>query len=239
MPDTIVNRWNDVVLAALEIGTNEKPLRLGPPQVSRLLAMIYTAAFQAWAPYSDTATPPLPGGPNRRPANDRTLANKEVAISHAIYRTSLNLMPHPSLKALLDAQMTALDLEIGNAGTNGNSPEAIGNNAAKLVIQSRANDGSNQAGTMPGSPSPPSGGQPEPYADYSGYQPVNAPALAFGATARRHIVDPARWQPLSYIDPGDGVVATPKFITPFWGQVTPFALTSGDQFRPSPPEVLH
>src|SRR5262249_46872380 len=43
-------------------------------------------------------------------------------------------------------------------------------------------------------------------------------------------------------DPGDWQPTPPAFnpipATPWWPQVTPFALTSGDQFRPGPPPAL-
>jgi len=42
--------------------------------------------------------------------------------------------------------------------------------------------------------------------------------------------DPNHWQPLRA---ADGTVQ--KFLSPFWGKVTPFALKSADQFRPGPP----
>ena len=230
-PDTIVNKWTDTILVSLEIGTNTSALQLGPPMVARLLAMTYTAAFQAWAPYSDTATPFLPGGAARRPVAQRTLANKNVAISYAIYRTATALFNDLRIRALLDARMTELGLSITDTTTAGSSAVAIGNNAAQMVLASRAADNSNQNGTMPGSTTP-----GKPYGDFTGYVPVNPAALAFGDTHRRHVVDPGRWQPLSYINPNDGTVVTPGFIAPHWGQVTPFALTSADQFRPTPPE---
>lgn len=231
-PDTIINKWNDTILLSLEIGTNTPALQLGPPMVARLLAMTYSAAFQAWAPFSDTATPYLPGGPARRPAAQRTTANKNVAISYAIYRVTHALFNDARIRTLLDAQMATLGYSTADTTTVGNTPSAIGNNAAQMVMAARAADKSNQDGTMPGSATP-----GKPYGDYSGYAPVNPPALAFGDTHRRHVVDPGRWQPLSYINPNDGTVATPGFIAPHWGQVTPFALTSGDQFRPTPPEL--
>lgn len=49
-PHSIIKGWSDVILRSLEIATGEPTLRLGPPMVARLLAMVYTAAFQAWAP---------------------------------------------------------------------------------------------------------------------------------------------------------------------------------------------
>ncbi len=68
-----------------------------------------------------------------------------------------------------------------------------------------------------------------PYSDYTGYEPVNPPQ-------GEEIVDPNRWQPLlqPLRDP-DGTVQ--QFLTPQWGEVIPFGLESGDQFRPpAPPE---
>lgn len=230
-PDTILNKWNDTILLSLEIGTNNPALQLGPPMVARLLAMTYSAAYQAWAPYNDTATAYIPGGPARRPAAQRTTANKTVAISYAIYRVATALFNDPRIHALLDAEMAGLGLSPSDTTTSGNTPVAIGNSAAAAIIAARAADKSNQDGSMPGSTTP-----GKPYGDFSNYTPVNAPALAFGDTNRRHIADPGRWQPLSYINPQNGSVVTPAFIAPHWGQVTPFAMTSGDQFRPAPPE---
>jgi PAP2 superfamily len=55
------------------------------------------------------------------------------------------------------------------------------------------------------------------YADYTGYQPVN--------TVDR-VTDPTRWQPLRF-----STGATPGFMAPHWGNVTPFALSSGSALR--------
>jgi len=78
------------------------------------------------------------------------------------------------------------------------------------VLELRHSDGSNQLGSPP-------------YSDTSGYQPVNTPD---------EIVDPNRWQPLRVSD-GHGGTVVQRYITPHWGGVTPFALTSGAQFRPT------
>lgn len=230
-PASIVKEWNDTILRCLEIATGEPALRLGPPMVARLLAMVYTAAFQAWAPYSATATAPVPGGPPRRPAAQRTEKNKRIAISYAIYRTALDLMPDARIKALLDAQMAALGLDISVTDAVGTDPDEIGNGAAKAVLAARANDGANQAGTDAGTVNP-----PQPYGDTTGYAPVNRATLVAAPTPRDTIVDVARWQPLSYADPNTGSAATPSFIAPHWKKVTPFALATADQFRPTPPE---
>jgi hypothetical protein len=44
------------------------------------------------------------------------------------------------------------------------------------------------------------------------------------------VLDVNHWQPLEYFD-ASGAFVTPKYVAPFWNQVSPFALTSGDQFR--------
>ena len=50
-----------------------------------------------------------------------------------------------------------------------------------------------------------------------------------GPRGRRH-----RWQPIPFSDEQGGTIS-PGFLTPLWGQVRPFVLTRGDQFRPPPP----
>ncbi|MEU6160726.1 vanadium-dependent haloperoxidase [Streptomyces sp. NPDC047130] len=47
---------------------------------------------------------------------------------------------------------------------------------------------------------------------------------------------PGAWRPTSYPDMADpGCTQDSQAVTPFWGQVRPFALTSGAQFRPATP----
>jgi hypothetical protein len=49
--------------------------------------------------------------------------------------------------------------------------------------------------------------------------------------ARAEPSDPNRWQPLTYVN-STGDLMAQRFIGAQWSQVTPFALTSGDEFRP-------
>ena len=89
------------------------------------------------------------------------------------------------------------------------------------MLAARINDGSNQTGHLT-----PSG---TPYADYTGYVPVNAPSIVPVNPAT--IVDVNRWQPLRYVD-ATGTMVTQSYLAPFWGMVRPFSLRSGDYFRP-------
>jgi hypothetical protein len=118
----------------------------------------------------------------------------------------------PAEKPDFDARMIAQGYDPNNTSTDWTTPEGIGNNMAAALIAYRATDGSNQANA---------------YADTTGYTTPNT------ATT---IIDPNKWQPQTFILPG-GTTRTPGFLTPQWGQITPFALPSGDYFRPEPPAV--
>src|SRR4029453_16168727 len=90
------------------------------------------------------------------------------------------------------------------------APPGVGNQAAAAVLAFRATDGSNQAGG---------------YADTTGYVPVNTPD---------QVNDPFRWQPLRH-PTTSGATVVQKYLTPHWQEVTPFALTSPNQFLPPGP----
>src|SRR5262249_26970104 len=80
--------WLDIALEA----TAREHERNGPrPTVgSRMLAIIVTAIYDAWAAYDDTAIGTQLGGRLRRPRSERTDVNKEIAIAYASYRAMLN-----------------------------------------------------------------------------------------------------------------------------------------------------
>jgi hypothetical protein len=203
--DNVVLRWDEQTLAAI------RALKTGPPINARALAIVHTAMYDAWAAYDATAVPTLPAGWARRPAAERTLAYKSMAISFAAYRALLGV--YPAKAADFTAFMTALGYDPTDTTTDPASPAGVGNQAAAAVLAFRANDGSNQAGG---------------YADTSGYVPVNTPD---------QVNDVFHWQPLRVPD-GNGGFVVQKFMTPHWRSVTPFALTSPDQFLPPGPTRL-
>jgi hypothetical protein len=203
--DNVVLRWDEQTLAAI------RGLKTGPPINARALAIVHTAMFDAWAAYDATAVPTLPAGWARRPAAERTLAYKSMAISFAAYRALLGV--YPAKAADFTAFMTALGYDPNDTTTDPASPAGVGNQAAAAVLAFRANDGSNQAGG---------------YADTSGYVPVNTPD---------QVNDVFHWQPLRVPD-GNGGFVVQKFMTPHWRSVTPFALTSPDQFLTPGPTRL-
>jgi hypothetical protein len=176
--------------------------------VARMLAIVHTAMYDAWAAYDARAIGTRLGGSLRRPAKERTLENKRKAMSYAAYRALLDLFP--AQKASFDKIMSDLHYDLLDAST----AAGVGNAAAAALIEYRHNDGSNQLGNLDATGIP--------YGDY-------APKYVYTNTVDK-LNDPTRWQPLRFKNAaGDVVVQT--FVAPHWYRVTPFAMTSGSQFR--------
>jgi hypothetical protein len=185
-------------------------VRSNPVVTARALAVTHTAMYDAWAAYDRKAIGARTGSSLRRPRAERTLANKRVAVSYAAYRALVDLFPSQK-SGLFDPLLVDLGLDPANDSTDPATPAGVGNAAAAAMLAFCHGDGSNQLGDLNGGP---------PYSDYTGYQPVNSPD---------QLVDPNRWQPL----------ATPTgaqtFLAPHWGNVIPFALSSGDELQPRAP----
>ncbi|RPJ74393.1 MAG: haloperoxidase, partial [Alphaproteobacteria bacterium] len=190
-----------------------------PTIISRTLAIWATSMYDAWAAYDDKAVGTRFGAKLRRPRKEHTLENKNKAISYASYEALVFV--YPESKEWLDEQMTKLGFDPKIISSNSKTPEGIGHLVAQALIEYRKNDGANQLANE-------TGGEKEPYSDYTFYQPVNTPDK---------IIDPDRWQPITFnLDNGKKI--TPGFLTPHWYRVKPFLLTSSDQFRPGPPPNL-
>ena len=93
-PTTPSSSWNEQLLESIRAN----PSRTGPTVSARAIGVLHTAIYDAWAAYDAVAVDTrqrLSADPTpRRPAAERTLANKEKAISYAAYRVLLNLFPH-------------------------------------------------------------------------------------------------------------------------------------------------
>ena len=117
--------------------------------------------------------------------------------------------------------MAQLGYDINDTSLNITEPSGIGNVACTAVLDFRHSDGSNQLGNMTASG--------VPYADYTDYIAVNKPSTV-PVSDFSTVIDPNRWQPLTYFN---GVkVVTPVFVGAQWYKVTPFAMTSNDEFLP-------
>ena len=60
---------------------------------TRAVAIVHTCIYDAWAAYDEHAVGTQLRGALRRPASERTLANKERAISYAAYRALVDVLP--------------------------------------------------------------------------------------------------------------------------------------------------
>ena len=214
--ENVAYKWGEIALIATANDTEKFKPR--PTITSRFLGLIFTSVFDAWSRYDEKATPVYLKKVVRRPAKEQTLKNKEIATSFAAYRTLCEY--YYSDKELFSEQMKSLGYDPTNKSLDPNTPEGIGNLAAKYIIEARKNDGANQYGEED------SNGIP--YFDYSNYQPVNSVDKN---------VNPNKWQP-KYFSDGKGGKFAPSCLTPYWDKVKPIALKSSDQFRPEPPPMI-
>jgi hypothetical protein len=176
----------------------------GPPIVARALAITHTCMFDAWAAYNNKASGTQLKDHLRRPVNEHTDENKAKAMSYAAHKCLSDLFP--TQISSFNKLMSSLGYSLDNS-TDINSPVGIGNTAAAAVLEFRHKDGSNQLGDL---------NNGAPYSDYTGYTSVNTSSS---------INDPNHWQPLS-INGHDQ-----SYIAPHWGNVKPYALKSGSQYR--------
>jgi hypothetical protein len=256
--DDAVVLWNDQLLDVIRA----YPKETGPTITARALGVLHTATYDAWAAYDPTAKVTRPDGPAQQQAN--TLANKKEAISYAAYRVLIDLFPPDSFPSTGVYQTPDVLLRTINPPPNqpydpnnttlaspndtAAAPAAVGNLAAKAVLDYRHNDGSNQLGNDS------KGTLGVPYSDTTGYKPVND---------WNKVTDPWRWQPLCVLTAdgvaaksppirdssasscADGTETTPshyalqKALTPQWGNVIPFSaglMSTLPYLVPGPPK---
>jgi PAP2 superfamily len=213
LPSNVVIQWNQAALQGV------RDSKLGPPMVARALAIVHTCIYDAWAAYDKRALGTQLGSSLRQPERERTLANKNEAISFAAYRASVDLFPIDE-KQVFRPLMNTLGYDPDDTSINTHTSTGIGNLACDAVLEFRHHDGSNQLGDLSASG--------VPYSDYTGYTPVNP--LSPVPTDPALVADPNRWQPLEYFDATNPWV-TQSFVGAQWYQVVPFALRSPDEFR--------
>ena len=217
--DSVARVWDEQLLHAISIDTAR------PTVHARNLFHLSAAMYDAWAAYDSTASPYVHH--EKLGAIDVEAARRE-AISYAAF----DVIKHRfvfgpaaggpgAFQTLVDirGQMTSLGYDPDFTSTVGNSPAALGNRVAQSVIQYGLADGSNEINR---------------YATPAGqFVPTNPP-ITFdlpGTTMN----DPNRWQPLHFLGNRIDQFGTPilestqRHLTPFWGAVTPFAMTSADR----------
>ncbi|MDZ4152835.1 DUF6851 domain-containing protein, partial [Methylicorpusculum sp.] len=126
--------WNNIALDAIR-AVGKLPFsspdreRGGPPQVARSIGIIYTTVYDAWAAYDDIAKTTHSPTP-RRPAAQRTDANRRKAVSQAAYRAIVDQFPptiyaepfRSEYESALNNKLISEGITVGDANTNTNNP---------------------------------------------------------------------------------------------------------------------
>lgn len=214
---SLAYQWAEIALKATANDTERFSPR--PTITSRYLALVFISMYDAWSRFDTNASAVYLQSVEKKSASERTLRNKETAVSFAAYRTLNEYFLSDSL--MFREFMIKSGFDPGNVSMDPATPEGIGNRAAKAVIEARRFDGANQYGDVEGSDG-------RSYYDYSHYQCVNT---------ADECLDINRWQP-KYFSDGKGGKYAPGCLTPFWNAVKPVALKSADQFRPGPPPLV-
>jgi hypothetical protein len=231
---SVVVMWNEAMLAAIR---NGGPM---PTIVARKQFLVHMAMYDAWALHDGSATPVVLAPALRRPLYERTEANKEAAVSHAAYHALVRLFPDYETKShAFRRLLQALGYPPATSGDS-TTPAGIGELAARRVIESRTNDGSNAmymfadmtSATYPqryvpvnsADPRSPRFVQGDSF-DLNRWQPLRVPTGAVRDSIGYPVLDTARSR----------TFRDQRYLTPHWGSVVPFALSAGNQFRPPPP----
>ncbi|MCC7375421.1 MAG: vanadium-dependent haloperoxidase [Verrucomicrobiales bacterium] len=224
-PNVVVG-WNVVALRAIEQGPPE------PTITAWRLHVLSAAMYDAWAVYDSAAMGYRQGSRLRRPSAEQTPESKRRAVSYAAHRALVAMFPFR--RQIFDARLEALGLP-PSFSTNATSPEGLGNLCADAVLEFRRQDGSNaeQGFAEITSDRYPTLYRPRDAGDTlapNHWQPLRVPNGRMLDSQRHWIHEDNR--PLTY--------SVQRFLTPHWGAVVPFALTTPDQFRPPhPPRKGH
>lgn len=224
-PQTVVVQWDSAAIQGV------RDAKMGAPEAARALAITHTCMYDAWAPYVERAVGTQLSGALRRPANERTEANKERAISYAAYRALVDVLPGDT-ESVYKPLMRELGYDPNDRSTDIETPAGIGNVTCGAVLEFRHHDKSNQLGDMVPVDGAGIMAGLGAYSDWSGYRPVNQPSSVPTHFRLVKPLNPDHWQPVTYTDSGGNLVVQ-MFEGAQWCFVTPFALTKGDNLRPA------
>lgn len=245
---TEIVEWNKELLAAFTVSAPR------PTVNCRNLFIVHASIYDAWAAYTDVPLDSQGGSTLRRPAGERTVSNQRTAALYAAYHACSTLFPaYETANGRFRARLVAQGLDVSPAtlaSVDVSTPAGVGHQAFLNVQAARANDGSNAAGnfadvtsaTYPALYTPVNSANP---AALNSVGRAFAPGLIPGVTC----FDFSKWTPVrvptgTVVDANNFPVvdnADPasfrdqSYLTPHWGAVQPFAMTTGSQLRPSPP----
>jgi len=204
--------WNEQALAAVRLDFAR------PTVIARNLFHLSIAMYDAWAAYDEVAAPVLFG---ERPVSVDPAMDREIAVSFAAYGVLRSRFAgSPNAGATLSAfenQMIALGHDPTNQTLVGDSAQAVGNRIAARVLEFGRTDGANEAGDF----------------ENRWYTPVNPPLLP-ALPGNPDLVNWNQWQPLAlsfFVDQSGNIIigGSPDFLSPEWGDVTPFGLSPIDR----------
>ncbi|MGV9291321.1 vanadium-dependent haloperoxidase [Streptomyces sp. NPDC003719] len=192
----------------------------------RFVHLSTTAWFDAVAPYHPTAVG-VHSRLGRRPSGEAaTNRNKNIAGMYASYRVVQGV--EPGRETAFRDLMIAVGLDPDDTSEDRTSPVGIGNLAGKAVVAAAERDGMNQLGDV---------GRRyngQPYADYTGYRPVNT---------AYELENPSRWQPnrgphsrrLGGGSGDKGIFVVQHFVTPQMALTKPHSFRDPSRFKLAPP----
>jgi len=238
---SVAREWNELNLNAIRSDLAR------PTVTARNLWHTSAAMYDAWAAYSEDAetyflgktvdgfTIPFEGV--TIPATEIEIEEaREQAISYAAYRVlshRYNNLPgnnEVAVNQAFNAKMAELGYSTAFTDTDyiTNGPASLGNYIAEQVIAFGLQDGSFENDDYDNQY------YESIYLIPPAVTPQNSEALVTQFDGNPTMKDPNRWQPLSLIVNVDQAgnllpVNTPDFLSPEWGNVTPFSLTEDDR----------
>ncbi|MFK8101181.1 MAG: MopE-related protein [Saprospiraceae bacterium] len=221
---SIAREWNELLLEAIRSDFAR------PTVHARNLFHSSVAMYDAWAVYDETAetfflgktvdgfTCPFDG---ILPPKDLEIAREET-MSYAVYRLLKHRFKNSPNAFQTLAAFDAKFIELGyieaytSTDYSSGNPAALGNYLGEYLINFGMQDGANE----------------EMGYSNTTYAAINPPLITNFA-GNPNLQDPNRWQPLTlslFIDQAGNPIPfnTPPFLSPEWGQVSPFALSADD-----------
>ena len=244
---SVAREWNETLLDAIRLDFAR------PTVHARNLFHTSVIMYDSWAVFDDTANTvflgqelggfmcPFTGIETPIDIN----AAREEMMSYAVFRLLkhrfINSPNSSTTQANFDLKFTndGYDINFTSTDYSNNSYAALGNYLAEQIIAFGMQDFSNEANAY----------------QNQYYTPENIPLILDIYEDQNNLVNPNAWQPLAFdvfIDQSGNPfpLNTPQFLSPEWGQVTPFCLKAQDMEvlnngfdsyvykNPGPPEYI-
>ena len=221
---SVAREWNEQLLEAIRKDFAR------PTVHARNLFHASVLMYDAWAIFNNAAKPVFLGTTfggyytdytHIAMPIDKNEASKEI-MSYAVFRLLMHRFENSpnamETLASLETFFSSLGYDKSNTSLDysDGSYAALGNYMASKMIDFGFQDGANEENAY----------------ENQFYETVNDP-LALELYENNGTIDPNRWQPLAFdvfIDQSGNPfpLNTPEFLSPEWGEVTPFALQSTD-----------